>query len=82
MLSFFTRKQLTNRTQINHNQIIIATPIGGSISEETSEWAGFVQTMKKFVRKHISVTNSNIDQIEQRIGSLNNRFDSEFDEII
>ena len=63
LLNFFTFKKLTGRKQINENQIIISIPTAASIVEETSEWAGFVQTMKKFVRKHIHVTNSSIDNI-------------------
>ena len=51
-----------SRPQINQNKVVITLQEEEDISEETEEWAGFVQTMKKFVRKQHQATNQSIDE--------------------
>ena len=48
--------------QINQNKVVITLQEEGGISEETEEWAGFVQTMKKFVKKQLQATKDDIIQ--------------------
>ena len=57
--------------QINQNKVVITLQEEENISEETEEWAGFVQTMKKFVRKQHQASNQNIQTyIDERLTKI------------
>ena len=56
--------------QINKNQIVISKVNNEDGSEETEEWQGFVQTMKKFLRRNLSVTNAKAADIEKKVLDL------------
>ena len=49
-----------NEPLIRNNKMILSLKADVGLNEESNEWVGFVQTMKIFVRKHLSLTNDKI----------------------
>ena len=73
LLQIIEKQEKFSQPQINQNKVVITLQEEENISEETEEWAGFVQTMKKFVRKHFLATNQNIQNIEELIQKQDKR---------
>ena len=64
MIAYFNPKWIK---QLIKNNMLLISLEETLESEETSEWVGFVKTMKIFIHKKLGMTNDRLDKMEAKI---------------